>query len=192
MSSSAPAAAAAPDRGPRLNPYFRRRARTILWPIRETRRALRVLAAWRARARAYAEVVDDCEPDVIILPEEIVGMFTPLMIKAGVPAEFVENKQVQGLLGLLLPLLLNQFGDKIPGLQNMKALPALSQQQLIMGVADVIGVSMSQLLGIGLEVVGSLQEGVGSSDDKLKAAKDLLDSAEVNQEPAAKTGPQAV
>ena len=121
----------------------------------------------------------------------VVSKLTPIMIKAGVPKEFAENQQVQGILELVLPFILSQYGDKIPGIKKMDALPALSQTQMVMGLAGVIGVSVQQLLGIGIEVIGSLNEGM--ADDKLKAAKEFLDDDSINQEPpAAKTGPQAV
>lgn len=103
----------------------------------------------------------------------LVDKVTPLAIKAGVNEDFIKNPQVRGILELALPFMLSQYAHMVPGLKKMDALPQLSHQQLVMGLADVIGISIQQLLGIGVEVIGALNAGADS--DPLKAAKDLLE-----------------
>lgn len=97
-----------------------------------------------------------------------VAKVSPLLVKAGVPEALVMDSRTQGILELALPFLISKYGSMVPGLKRMDTVRTLSQQQLVIGIAEIIGVSVMDLLKIGMDIVSSLNEGADATVDQLK------------------------
>lgn len=97
-----------------------------------------------------------------------VAKISPLLVKAGVPEALVMDPRAQGVLELALPFLIAKYGSMVPGLKRMETVQTLSQQQLVIGIAEIIGVSVMDLLKIGMDIVTSLNEGADATVEQLK------------------------
>lgn len=84
---------------------------------------------------------------------------TKVLINAGIPATVLRDEKVQRLINAVVPLLLMQFGDKIPGVRNMKNLQPLAQQQMMIDVAKVLDLAVGDMFGILGDVASALNEG---------------------------------
>lgn len=91
--------------------------------------------------------------------EVFANRVTKLATDSGFDKALMEDARVQGLIGAVVPLLLMQFGDQIPGLKNVAALQPLAQQKLVMDMASIMNVTMRDLFGVMADVVGALNEG---------------------------------
>lgn len=56
---------------------------TLLWLLREVRNSLFTVGKYLDNQRRIAAALDRMKPDAIVLPEDIVGAVTPLVIRAG-------------------------------------------------------------------------------------------------------------
>ena len=84
---------------------------------------------------------------------------TGMLEKSGIESKLLRDPKVQSLIGAIVPLLLMQFGDKIPGVKNMAALQPLAQQQLIIKMAEVMDIAMSDVFGMLASTVTELNAG---------------------------------
>ena len=91
--------------------------------------------------------------------EVFANRVTKLAVDSGFDKSLMDDARVQGLIGAVVPLLLMQFGDQIPGLKNVAALQPLAQQKLVMDMASIMNVTMRDLFGVMVDVVGALNDG---------------------------------
>lgn len=93
---------------------------------------------------------------------------TLMLEKGGVNGELLRDAKVQKLIGAIVPILLMQFGDKIPGVKNVPALVPLAQQKLVIDTAEVLGLAMGDVFSMMGDVVTELNAGSGDNISQLK------------------------
>lgn len=93
--------------------------------------------------------------------------FTKVLENAGVNPELLRDPKVQRVLEMIAPLVISQFGDKIPGIKNVQSLQPIAYNQVCLGLANVLDDSLGDLMSIVGEAAKALNEATDETVEQL-------------------------